>query len=285
MRLSNKIRKLILFCFVFLQLILFKDVIAQEQTINGVISLPNSKIASTNITVEVEIGQVDRFNPIEVTNQSIGEFIISSGSNSINYSLKYVVNNVLPNRRFRIFAKCVQNCEPFSRETLFLNEDNEIVPSGVALIGPVEAPSQLDFILRETAVLSGTIRLPDNEVAQEDLILSVAVCRAETFVCSLPPLDILSGTNSVDFIVRYPLPPPESDYQVLFTCRGCESINLPELVNNFFYLQDDGSIRPGFNTISVENIPKELDFILELPEEKPFSNKTGFVPIIQLLLD
>ena len=234
--------------------------LVEGQLVTGTVSLPNGNLAEFNTNINLRLCSYNSEGLNISCSPNYDYATIQSGTNSIAYVLS--VRPATADGSYRLTSRCSSNCDLYLSNYQYLQADlsTGFEPSYVLAS---MFPATVDFTLSEGTVLTGSISLPDSELAEENIQNAMNICsydsNATQLACSTNYyLQIASGQNAQDYAISVLPAPANGFYRVSTSCvSNCELF-----LSNNQYLQADLSIDFTQQNIPASSLPASANFIL-----------------------
>ena len=233
--------------------------LAEGRVVTGNISLPAGEFAEANIDNNVSICSFDSLGAYIGCGNQYSQSIIAVGSNSTTYAIS--VRPAPADGFYRLYTSCNSNCGLNLKSRQYVQADlsigftrNDIAASAL--------PAVVDFTLTEGRVVTGSVSLPDSEIAEQPIYNQVQLCTYgaddNQIGCNLSYLVIDDGSSSASYAMSIIPAPSDGSYRLYARC----SSNCGLLLSDDWYLQPDLSYDFEPANLTESELPSSIDFVL-----------------------
>ena len=231
----------------------------EGNALTGIVKLPGLDIADDGDIVNWVIVNAFDQNDQSIWTYSVPVKILNDAS-SAAYEMGFP--DVPVGGSYQLRGYCSENCGDYVDSIQYL-QDNGSLNLNYNLVDEFSMPSSQDFELLEASSVSGAIRLPNSEVADNGDIGSWVVLGLfdvnGQFISSHNDYVIIpAGASSVDYEINYQALTDGGSYQLESYCI----FNCGSYVEENQFLQDDGSLAFEFNRVGEFNLPTQQNFEL-----------------------
>lgn len=236
------------------------------------IALPNGQTALQDMQFEMRICASDiDFRPLGCLRKA-GGFVQDQSS------VNFLAPHVLDGYRYTIELDCFTSCSPYLSGRRYLKLNFETLQNSFQSLPADVFASQRTITLTEGVPIRSLIRLPNGEIAANDIVISNTVCAG--FFCKTVSTILPAQSNSVLFESVIPFDSQQQGYRWSSRCStGCG-----KYVDATQRLGSDGRFSFGEDTqaITQENLPTQVD--IELVEGRSLTGRI-FRPVGDLADD
>ena len=253
-------------CLVVLVFLSFSNAIAQDQTISGSVSLPESITANGDIVIEITVLNVDDdgffLGVLGDTN-----FTIENGRSQADFQFDVEQPSFISDL-VSVTILCFSNCDAADSDMqtqFYLQDDGSFAPVANTLpISNITSPLTFQFpeIARQT--LRGTVRLPDSFTRNGNVSVSLFLqeVNADGFsegALVFENIIVSSSDRQTNFELTFIAPEPDAQLSFFIRCSAaCRELD--GRTSTAFFLQSDGTFDDIANLVPATELPSVVSF-------------------------